>query len=111
MPMPYEETLVFPHPWDVVFEAAERCCDEKKRILLSSDRSTGRLVVHVRKLGWYGASLVVDVGAAADGSIVRVGAVSGGPVDWKPALRYHVRDYLQAVDDFISKLREVDAGR
>ena len=110
--MPYEETLLFPHPWDVVFDAAEGCCDGKKWILLSSDRSTGRLVVHARTtLTLVGASLVVDVGVADGGSVVRVGAVSAAVVDWKPVLRHSVRNYLQALDDFITKPREVSSGR
>ena len=95
MSMPYETTVELPHSWDAVFEAVQRCCDGRRRILLSKDPATGRIVVHVRStLSYWGASLVVDVGRAPGGSRIRIGALSATVVDFRLLLRFHVRNFL-----------------
>ena len=112
MPMPYEESLTYPQAWDVVFDAAEQACDGRKRILLSSDRETRRIALLARAtLYAFGAALVVDVEASPDGTVVRVGAVSGGLVDFGFQLRYHARNFFEALNKGIESRAQMDDAR
>ena len=108
--MPYEERFLLRRPWGEVFDAAQRCCNRMvSAVMVSADRSTGRVVVVIRsRLSLGGGVLLVDIGVAPEGgSVLRIGAMSAFTYDLRLALRFHVSRYRKALrEELASAFRE-----
>jgi hypothetical protein len=101
MPQPYERVVEFEHPWDAVFEGAQRAIGRvPKMVLLSADRPTGRIAaMRAFSLMIHSVTIVIDVGHVGPARTrLRVWAAVAALQDFFGMNRRVVKQVLAAIE-------------